>query len=99
MRTVLIFTSIVFIVCVYGGVRLFWNPAAHTPNISAAPPTVSTDIATVNQERKQTRFLKRNNTQHTDPEAFYQTIIKRCTIQIMTNTKYFIMGALFSNII
>ncbi len=75
MRSILIFTSIVSIVCVYGGVRLFWEPAAHSPNISASPRVVPTDTASVNRGTKRSRLLKHTETQQVDPDTFYQTII------------------------
>ena len=75
MRYILIFTGIVFIVCVYGGVRLFWELAAHSPNISAAPGIVPADAVSVNQDTKRLSLPKHADTQQVDPDAFYQTII------------------------
>ena len=75
MRYILIFTGIVSIVCVYGGVRLFWELAAHSPNISAAPGIVPADAVSVNQDTKRSSLPKHTDTQQVDPDAFYQTII------------------------
>ena len=67
MRSILIFTFIVSIVCIYGGVRLFWKPDA-SPNVPA-------EAALVKRDEKRARLSKQTDTQQVDPDAFYQTII------------------------
>ncbi len=75
MRFILVFIGIVSIVCVYGGVRIFWKPAAHSSNISAAPRIVPNDAASVNRTTERSVLPKHTSTQQVDSEAFYQTII------------------------
>lgn len=67
MRSILIFTVIVSIVCVYGGVRLFWKPDA-SPNIPA-------EAVLVKRDEKRERLSKQTDTQQVNLDAFYQTII------------------------
>ncbi|RKU09692.1 hypothetical protein C6501_14915 [Candidatus Poribacteria bacterium] len=75
MRLILVFIGIVSIVCVYGGVRLFWKPAAHSSNIAASQSIVSDDAVSVSRTAKRPVLPKHTDTQQVDSEAFYQTII------------------------
>ncbi len=74
MRYILIFTLIVFIACVIVGLLIFWKPA-NTSNISKSERIVFTDKPTANLDTKRLNYPKNIDTQYTDIDAFYQTII------------------------
>ena len=74
MRYILIFTAILFMACVIGGLRLFWKPE-NTSGTFNSDHFVSTESTTTNLDTKRSDLSKYTETQYTDPEAFYQTII------------------------
>ncbi len=75
MRSILIFTFIVSIVCVFGGVWLFWKPDAQSPDTSITSPNIPAEATLVKQDERRARFSKQTDIQQVDPDAFYQTII------------------------
>lgn len=74
MRYILIFAAILLMACVIGGLGLFWKPA-NTSGTFNSDRFVSTESTAAILDTKRSDISKHTETQYTDPETFYQTII------------------------